>query len=72
MSSADLSAEIQRQDAGQDQRGTDNFLPAPEKAIGDGAPSLDLTQFAKMMQELKPYIALWEESRKGEALAATA
>src|SRR6202158_3683694 len=46
--------------------------PAPEKAVSDGAQSLDLTQFQKMMDELKPYIALWQESRKREvATAAT-
>ncbi len=44
--------------------------PAPEKAISDGAQSLDLNQFARMMTELKPYIALWDEARKREALAA--
>jgi 3-deoxy-7-phosphoheptulonate synthase len=46
--------------------------PSPEKAISDGAQSLDLAQFDKMMRELKPYIALWEASRKSEAMAATA
>ncbi len=46
--------------------------PAPEKAVSDGAQSLDLTQFAKMMDELEPYIALWQESRKKEILAAAA
>jgi len=44
--------------------------PAPEKAISDGAQSLDLAQFEKMMRELAPYIELWGASRKGEALAA--
>jgi 3-deoxy-7-phosphoheptulonate synthase len=44
--------------------------PAPEKAISDGAQSLDLPQFHKMMQELKPYIQLWQESRKKEVAAA--
>src|SRR5215472_8412162 len=44
--------------------------PAPEKAISDGAQSLDLAQFEKMMRELQPYIALWNESRKTQALAA--
>jgi 3-deoxy-7-phosphoheptulonate synthase len=44
--------------------------PAPEKAISDGAQSLDLTQFAKMMKELEPYIQLWQESRKKEVAAA--
>jgi 3-deoxy-7-phosphoheptulonate synthase len=46
--------------------------PHPEKAISDGAQSLDLAGFDKMMRELKPYIALWESSRKTEAVAATA
>ncbi len=45
--------------------------PAPEKAISDGAQSLDLAQFQKMMCELEPYIQLWKESRKTQALAAT-
>src|SRR6202022_91654 len=44
--------------------------PAPEKAVCDGAQSLDLTQFQKMMDELKPYVALWQESRKREVAAA--
>jgi 3-deoxy-7-phosphoheptulonate synthase len=46
--------------------------PHPEKAISDGAQSLDLPAFDKMMRELKPYIALWESSRKIDAVAATA
>src|SRR6476660_624925 len=46
--------------------------PSPEKAISDGAQSLDLPQFEKMMRELKPSIALWETARKGEAMAAVA
>jgi 3-deoxy-7-phosphoheptulonate synthase len=46
--------------------------PAPEKAISDGAQSLDLLQFGKMMEELKPYIELWKDSRKKEAAAAVA
>ena len=50
--------------------GADGFIvemhPAPEKAISDGAQSLDLNQFARMMTELKPYIALWDEARKGK------
>jgi 3-deoxy-7-phosphoheptulonate synthase len=46
--------------------------PHPEKAISDGAQSLDLPAFDKMMRELAPYIALWESSRKTEAVAATA
>jgi 3-deoxy-7-phosphoheptulonate synthase len=42
--------------------------PAPEKAVSDGAQSLDLVQFARMMSELKPYVALWR-ARKLEAAA---
>jgi 3-deoxy-7-phosphoheptulonate synthase len=45
--------------------------PAPEKAVSDGAQSLDLAQFAKLMAELKPYVALWKEARKDQ-LAAVA
>jgi len=44
--------------------------PAPEKAISDGAQSLDLPQFQKMMKDLEPYIHLWNESRKTELAAA--
>jgi 3-deoxy-7-phosphoheptulonate synthase len=55
--------------------GADGLLvevhPAPEKAISDGAQSLDLAQFQKMMRELKSYIQLWQESRKEEVAAAT-
>jgi len=43
--------------------------PCPEHAISDGAQSLDLKQFARMMEELKPYIALWKGSRVTEAAA---
>jgi 3-deoxy-7-phosphoheptulonate synthase len=46
--------------------------PAPERAISDGAQSLDLPQFAKMMDDLKPYITLWKEARKKETVAASA
>jgi 3-deoxy-7-phosphoheptulonate synthase len=44
--------------------------PAPEKAISDGAQSLDLVQFEKMMKELKPYVELWKGSRQHVAAAA--
>ena len=44
--------------------------PAPEKAISDGAQSLDLTQFQNMMRDLGPYIQLWKASRKPETAAA--
>src|SRR6202140_1770741 len=46
--------------------------PNPEKAVSDGAQSLTLTQFAKMMDDLIPYIALWKEARKRETVAAAA
>jgi len=45
--------------------------PAPEKAISDGAQSLDMAQFAKMMEELKPYIELWKGTRQLAAAAAS-
>ncbi|MGB9436021.1 MAG: 3-deoxy-7-phosphoheptulonate synthase [Candidatus Acidiferrum sp.] len=45
--------------------------PAPEKAISDGAQSLELSQFARMMDDLKPYITLWKLSRtREEAVSA--
>jgi 3-deoxy-7-phosphoheptulonate synthase len=43
--------------------------PAPEKAISDGAQSLDIPQFQKMMKELEPYIELWKASRPKESTA---
>jgi 3-deoxy-7-phosphoheptulonate synthase len=43
--------------------------PAPERAISDGAQSLDLAQFEKMMRELRPYIELWQGSRRMETAA---
>jgi 3-deoxy-7-phosphoheptulonate synthase len=43
--------------------------PQPEKAVSDGAQSLDPKQFAKMMADLKPYIALWKQARMAEAAA---
>ena len=46
--------------------------PTPERAISDGAQSLDLAQFERMMRELQPYIALWREARKEETAAAVA
>src|SRR5450755_897102 len=55
--------------------GADGLLvevhPAPEKAISDGAQSLDLVQFRQMMQSLRPYIELWRETRTRE-LGSTA
>ncbi|HKW57632.1 MAG TPA: 3-deoxy-7-phosphoheptulonate synthase [Candidatus Acidoferrum sp.] len=56
--------------------GADGLLvevhPAPEKAASDGAQSLDLAQFERMMAELQPYIALWKAARPKEAVAAGA
>jgi 3-deoxy-7-phosphoheptulonate synthase len=54
--------------------GADGLLvevhPAPEKAVSDGAQSLDLPQFRRMMEELKPYLALWKEARMTAVPAA--
>lgn len=44
--------------------------PCPEKAWSDGAQSLTLEQFRKMMKDLAPYIALWKASRMEEAVLA--
>jgi 3-deoxy-7-phosphoheptulonate synthase len=44
--------------------------PAPEKAVSDGAQSLDIPQFQAMMRSLTPYIDLWKESRVTETVAA--
>ncbi|MDP9112904.1 MAG: 3-deoxy-7-phosphoheptulonate synthase [Acidobacteriota bacterium] len=43
--------------------------PQPEKAISDGAQSLNPAQWAKMMEDLQPYIALWKQARLREAVA---
>ena len=47
--------------------GADGLLvevhPCPEKAMSDGAQSLDRAQFGKLMDDLKPYLALWKEMR---------
>jgi 3-deoxy-7-phosphoheptulonate synthase len=44
--------------------------PHPEKAVSDGAQSLDPKQFALMMEDIKPYVALWKQSRQAELAAA--
>jgi 3-deoxy-7-phosphoheptulonate synthase len=44
--------------------------PQPEKAVSDGAQSLTFDQFAKMMNELKPYIELWKNARVAELATA--
>src|ERR1700761_1473893 len=43
--------------------------PHPEKAMSDGAQSLNPDQFASMMRELKPYIELWSKLRVAECAA---
>jgi 3-deoxy-7-phosphoheptulonate synthase len=54
--------------------GADGMLvemhPQPEKAMSDGAQSLDPRQFARMMADLKPYITLWKQARMAGAAAA--
>jgi 3-deoxy-D-arabino-heptulosonate 7-phosphate (DAHP) synthase len=40
--------------------------------MSDGAQSLDLAQFQKMMRDLQPYLELWRESRKTEPAAVAA
>jgi 3-deoxy-7-phosphoheptulonate synthase len=37
--------------------------PCPEKAFSDGAQSLPLADFAKLMRDLQPYLRLWKEAR---------
>lgn len=44
--------------------------PQPEKAMSDGAQSLSFHQFERMMEELQPYIALWQGTRLAEAVHA--
>ena len=44
--------------------------PCPEKAVSDGAQSLTLEGFRRMMNDLEAYIRLWKETRA--ALTATA
>ena len=43
--------------------------PRPEKAFSDGAQSLDVPQFNRMMADLKPYIQLWKHARMAESAA---
>lgn len=42
------------------------LLIPPEKGVSDGAHSPDLAQFQKMMDEIKPYVALWQGREKGK------
>ena len=46
--------------------------PCPEKAKSDGAQSLNFPQFRSMMQELKPYLDIWKETRGKQSTAAKA
>jgi len=54
--------------------GADGLLvevhPNPEKAMSDGAQSLDPNQFARMMTDMEPYIALWKSARVADMAAA--
>lgn len=56
--------------------GADGLLievhPMPEKAMSDGAQSLSVGQFETLMKDLRPYFALWQESRNTEMAAAAA
>ena len=53
--------------------GADGLLvevhPCPEKAVSDGAQSLALEDFRKLMRSLDPYIRLWKEARAAESVA---
>ena len=44
--------------------------PNPQKALSDGAQSLDLDQFRKLMIKLRPYIALWTSERQSNLVDA--
>ncbi|MGD1096229.1 MAG: 3-deoxy-7-phosphoheptulonate synthase [Bryobacteraceae bacterium] len=54
--------------------GADGLLvemhPHPEKAMSDGAQSLDPRQFAAMMHDLEPYIDLWKRARSESLVTA--
>jgi len=54
--------------------GADGLLvevhPQPEKAVSDGAQSLRFDQFAAMMEDLAPYLALWKNSRASQLTTA--
>ena len=44
--------------------------PNPEKAVSDGAQSLNLAAFRSLMQQLTPYIQLWKELRVADLAPA--
>jgi 3-deoxy-7-phosphoheptulonate synthase len=54
--------------------GADGLLvevhPCPEKAVSEGAQSLTLEGFRAMMQDLAPYIKLWNSTRVPAAAVA--
>jgi 3-deoxy-7-phosphoheptulonate synthase len=41
--------------------------PCPEKAVSDGAQSLTIDDFRKMMDSLQSYIRLWKQARLAAA-----
>ncbi len=43
--------------------------PNPAKAVSDGAQSLDIPMFRKMMRDIQPYVQLWKETRSSGMLA---
>jgi 3-deoxy-7-phosphoheptulonate synthase len=51
--------------------GADGLLvevhPNPEKAYSDGAQSLSIPGFRRMMADLQPYLRIWRETRMTEA-----
>ncbi|HZS49251.1 MAG TPA: 3-deoxy-7-phosphoheptulonate synthase [Bryobacterales bacterium] len=42
--------------------------PCPEEAFSDGAQSLTIEQFERMMQDLGPYLKIWKEERAAVAV----
>jgi len=54
--------------------GADGLLvevhPNPEKAFSDGAQSLSIPEFERLMRSLEPYIKIWRDSRVAETTAA--
>ena len=54
--------------------GADGLLvevhPCPEKAFSDGAQSLAIGEFERMMDCLSPYLGLWKQARMSEMAAA--
>ena len=46
--------------------------PNPAKAVSDGAQSLNVEQFTKMMADIQPYVELWKKDRVAEQAAVYA